>query len=122
MATLYIKYAKKCEKNFFHKLWGGGLWFFLARGWLRSCDRLSFWKTNLQKKVPNCVKPIFFKVGLFDAEYLHYYRDTKHICHGEHIREKNTLKIRSGETYFDIYIPREELSGKMTTIKDVAID
>ena len=36
--------------------------------------------------------------------------------------EKNTLKVRSGETYFDIYIPREELSGKITTIKDVAID
>ena len=36
--------------------------------------------------------------------------------------EKNTLKVRSGETYFDIYIPKEELSRKITTIKDVAID
>ena len=36
--------------------------------------------------------------------------------------EINTLKVRSGETYFDIYIPREELSGPITTIKDVAID
>ena len=36
MATLYLKYAKKCEKKFIFQIIGEGAW-----GWLRLCFFLS---------------------------------------------------------------------------------
>ena len=41
MATLYLKYAKKCEKKFIFQIIGEGSWALLARGWLRQCFFLS---------------------------------------------------------------------------------
>ena len=41
MATLYLKYAKNCEKKFIFQIIGEGSWALLARGWLRQCFFLS---------------------------------------------------------------------------------